>query len=554
MFLKGLKYRLNANYSYLPTRYDSYSGANTGNLVGGSATANNSETTAWLLENILTYDRTWGKNHVDITALYSSQEKRYFATGINASSFINDQLSFNNIGSAGIQNASSSSFRDALQSQMGRINYSYASKYLLTATARRDGYSAFGSATNKYGTFPSVAVGWNIANENFMQKVSLIDVLKLRVSYGTTGNQAIGVYQTLPTQGIINYIFNGTPAVGLVSSSMTVNGQLGNSQLNWESTTGTNLGVDFSLLKSRIGGTIEVYKTTTHDLLLRRNLPAASGYSTIYDNLGEVSNKGIELTLNTRNIQTKKFSWTTNVNFAASRNKIVALYGDNKDDVGNMWFIGKSLLAIYDYKMIGVWQVGEDASKSDPGAKPGDLKFADIDGDGKITNLDKVYQGTRLPKWTGGLLNTFNYSNFHLSVFIQTSQGAVANNDVLDFSAYGGRINQPAQVGYWTAENKSNTRPSLSYFNTRRYLYPSSLNFTRIKDATLSYTFPASVLSRLKIGSLTAYISGRNIYTFTNWIGLDPEVMDKDIPPYDFGSGTYPQVATYVFGINISLL
>jgi TonB-linked SusC/RagA family outer membrane protein len=553
LFAKGLKFRLNGNYSYLPTRYDSYAGANTGNLVGGTAQANNTETTGWLIENILSYERNFGKHHVDVTTLYSAQEKNLFTSGIVAKSFINDLLSFNNIGSAGIQTASSYSARDAMQSQMGRINYSYADKYLLTATARRDGYSAFGAATNKYGTFPSIAVGWNISKEDFMQNVAIVNALKLRVSYGTTGNQAIGVNQTLATQGIINYVYNGATAVGLVSSSMTVNGQLGNTNLNWESTTGTNLGLDFEILKSRISGTIEVYKTTTNDLLLKRNLPAASGYSTIYDNLGKVANKGVEVTLVTRNVQTKNFTWSTNLNFAATRNKIVQLYGDNKDDVGNLWFIGKPLYAVYDYKLIGIWQVGEDASKSDPGAKPGDLKFADIDGDGKITNLDKVYLGTNLPKWTGGMLNTFGYKNLHLSIFIQTNQGSVADNDVLDFSAYGGRVNQPSQVGYWTADNKSNTRPALSYFNTRGYLYPSSRNFTRLKDITLSYSFPSSLCQRLKIGSLSAYLSGRNIYTFTNWVGLDPEVSDKDIPPYNFGSGTYPQVSTYVFGINISL-
>lgn len=569
-FVKGLKYKINGNYSYLPGKYnsytgreDSYNGSIAARSTGGYATVNTYESSAWLLENILSYDRTWKKHHLDVTALYSAQGKNIFNSGIIASSFINDQLAFNNISSAGLQTASSYSGRESLLSQMGRINYSYAGKYLFTATARRDGYSAFGAATNKYATFPSVALGWNVSKEDFMKNIELINVLKFRVSYGTTGNQAIGIGQTLSTQAISNYIYDGNTTIGLVSSSITsANGQgtfsesqLGNAKLSWESTTGLNLALDFSILKNRINGTVEVYKTTTKDLLLNRRLPTITGYTSIIDNLGSVSNKGFELTLNTRNIETKEFSWSMDLNFSANRNKILSLYGDNKDDIGNKWFIGKSLGAIYEYKMIGVWQIGEDPSHSDPTAKPGDLKYEDIDRDGKITSLDRVYQGTMFPKWTGGITNTFRFKKFHLNIFMHTFQGALKQSQ-FGVAGSAGRVNIPSELrDYWTAENKSNTRSSLS--TTKGSNYPVEQSFTRLKDITLGYSFPEKICNKLKIASLTAYLSGRNIYTFTNWVGEDPELELKfnqagtALPgPGDF---PYPQVSSYVFGINVSL-
>jgi TonB-linked SusC/RagA family outer membrane protein len=557
LFIKGLKYRINANYTYLPTQNNTYSGANTGNTLGGTAVINNTQTNSWLVENILSYENNWGKHHLDVTALYSAQEKKYTSSGITGSGFVNDDLSFNNINAAGVLSATSYFSREALLSQMGRINYSYAGKYLFTATARRDGYSAFGAATDKYGVFPSVALGWNISRESFLKDVKEIDNLKFRASYGTSGNQAVGVYQTLTTQGITKYIYNGIPAVGLVSSTLNVNGVLGNVNLNWESTTGTNLAVDYSLFNNRISGSIEVYKTKTKDLLLKRQIPAISGYPSIYDNLGSVANKGMEVTLNTVNLKLHNFSWSTNFNFAINRNKVISLYGDNKDDIGNKWFIGKPLYAVYDYKLAGVWQVGEDASKVDPGAVPGDLKFVDENKDGKINEADKVYQGTSLPKWNGGMINNFNYKNFHLSVFVQTSQGAMINNPILNLQDYAGRVNIPAQVGYWTAENKNNSQPSLSYTNPRLYAYPVKQSFTRIKDVTFSYTLPQSIADKLKLGSLTAYISGRNLHTFTNWVGLDPELSvnanQAGTANANLSYGIYPLVSSYVLGVNVSL-
>jgi TonB-linked SusC/RagA family outer membrane protein len=554
--LKGLKYRLNTGYTYVTARFGNYTGRNANNTIG-AATATSSETNNWVIENILTYEKNWGVHRIDFTGLYSSQQRNYFATAFNATGFINDELSFNNMGAGATISAATifsgqpytGSYRDrySLLSQMARINYSYDSRYLLTVTARRDGSSVMGANTDKYGVFPSFAVGWNISNEKFMSNAKFIDNLKLRTSYGKSGNEAIPVYGTITTENTVRFPFSGISTIGVLAST------LGNANLHWESATTFNAGLDFTVLKNRISGSIDIYKTRTEDILLRRNLPIITGYANILDNLGKTKNNGIEITLNTENISTRDFQWQTAINFSSNKNRIVDLYGDGKDDIGNSWFIGHPINVIYNYQLIGVWQVGEDPSGIDPGAKPGDLKFADINGDKQLTADDRTILGQTSPKWIGGLTNTFHFKNFHLNIFIQTFQGALKNNVTLTYADEAGRMNIPAEAGYWTEENKSNSRPSLAYNSgTRGYGYPSDNSYTRIKDVTLSYTFSQHLLDKLKLGSLTLYASGRNLYTFTDWIGWDPENN------YSFrGSGdwtnNYPLTRSIVFGANITL-
>lgn len=553
-FAKGLKYRLNASYSYVNANAGLYEGRSINNLLG-TANTSNSDSKYWIIENILSYTKDWKKHHFDFTGLFSSQEKTYRSTNANATGFINDQLSFYNLGAGA--NQTSASFFDKKNnlSQMGRINYSFDSRYLFTLTARRDGSSVFGANTTKYGLFPSVALGWNIHNEKFMSNVAFVNSLKLRGSYGKTGNEAININGTATTAGSNRFPFNGVSTIGVLASN------LGNANLHWEETKGVNVGVDFSLLKNRIGGTIDVFKTTTEDILLRRNLPIITGYANILDNLGKTSNKGFELTLNTVNVSTADFKWETSLNYTAYRNKIVSLYGNldangaEVSDIGNGWFINQPLQVIYDYTLLGVWQVGEDPSGSDPGAKPGYLKFADINGDKKIDPSDRSILGSRLPKWQGGLTNTFHYKNFHLNVFFQTSQGALRNNVNLTFADEAGRINIPEEIQYWSVNNPINDRPSLNaqaVGANRGYGYPKDASYTRLKDITFSYTAGSKLLDKIKLAALTLYISGRNLHTFTNWQGWDPE--------QDFtfrGSGdwvnNYPPVRSIVFGANISL-
>ncbi len=548
--LKGLKFRLNAGYTYLPTRLGSYTGRNGNNTIGGASTSS-SETNSYTLENILSYNKDFGKHHIDFTGLYSSQERKYITYGSSASGFINDLLSFYNLGAGSTISGSSYRDRYALNSQMARINYGFDSRYLLTLTARRDGSSVIGANTSKYGVFPSLAFGWNIMNESFMKGVGKIDNLKIRGSYGKTGNEAISVYQTITTDNLARYPFGGLSSIGVLA------GNLGNSNLHWESTTGFNLGIDFAILKNRISGSIDAYHTNTNGLILNRNLPIITGYSRVLDNLGKTANRGIEILVTTRNIESKDFRWESSFNFAANQNKILDLYGDRKSDVGNRWFIGKPISVIYDYKMIGIWQTGQDASKQDPGAKAGDLKFADLNHDGKITaDSDRVILGQTAPKWTGGMTNTFHYKNFHLSIFVQTAQGITKNNTDLNYVDESGRRNTPAEIGYWTTTNGDNTRPALSYTNTRGYGYASNASYTRLKDITLSYSLPQAALDKAHLGGLTFYVSGRNLYTFTPWVGWDPEnnYLGRGVTSGSTSwTDNYPTTRSVVFGANLSL-
>ncbi|UGU15236.1 TonB-dependent receptor [Sinomicrobium kalidii] len=554
-FIDGLKYRLNVSYVHRPGRLATYSGR-AANDNNGTAYIRNTEENNWVIENILTWNKDFGKHHIDVTALYSAQENEYFASAVDAVGFVNDELSFNNISAASNISAGfiadnvprgSYSWQSTLLSQMGRINYSYDSRYLLTLTARRDGYSAFGANTDKYGVFPSLALGWNIHNENFLSGSDKVNQLKLRFSYGETGNQAVGVNQSVTTANTVLYPFGGATSVGALA------GRIGNPNLNWETTASGNIGLDFGFFGNRVRGSIEAYKSKTRDILLERNIPSASGYESVWDNLGEMQNTGLEITLNTVNIQTDDFSWETSVNFSTNKNKILEIYGDGEDDIANRWFIGKPLQAIYDYRMVGIWQEGEDPSGWDPTAQPGDIKFADLNGDGIIDpENDRTYLGTSLPKWYGGLTNTFRYKNFHLSVFLQTAQGGLKNNSDMSYADEAGRRNTPAEVGYWTPENQSDKWPSLRYTNTRGYGYPRDNSYVRIKDVRLSYSVPSSFLETYGVNNLTFYVAGRNLYTFTDWIGWDPE-NDHDGRGADNWENNYPLTRAISFGLNLSL-
>lgn len=545
-FLKGLKYRLNASYIMNLERTAGYTGR-ADNDLSGTAKVSNSNTTNWVIENILSYTKDFGKNHIDFTGLYSAQKVDYFKSWSTSKSFINDALSYYNM-SAGVSQSNDSEGNGyTLVSQMGRINYSYDSRYLLTLTARRDGYSAFGANTNKYGLFPSMALGWNIANESFMANADKVDQLKLRLSYGQTGNQAIDVNQTETTASTVQYPFGGTALTGVLYNN------LGNANLNWETTTASNLGVDFGLFGFRVAGTVEVYKTKTKDILLKRNLPQITGYQNVWANLGKMQNVGLDVTLKTRNIKTDDFSWSTDLNFSTYKNKILELYGDGKDDLGNRWFIGKPIHVIYDYQKVGIWQEGEDVSQTDPIAKAGDIKFKDQNGDHQITSEDKVILGQSDPKWIGGMTNTFSYKNFNLSIFLQTSQGGLKSNKDMSYADEAWRRNLPADWHYWTPENKDNYWPGLAaYKNYRGYSFPEDWSYVRIKDVTFSYNVSKAVLNQYKIDGLTLYVTGRNLYTFTKWFGWDPE-MSYDSRGSGNWANNYPPVRTISFGLNLTL-
>ena len=550
--LKGLHYKFNFGYSYVPKRENYYNGAEQNNLSGYGYIFN-AETQNFTAENILSWARDFGKHHVDLTALYAASRKKYHDNTAAASIFINDEQLWHNLAGGVTQVAKSYTDLYTTCSQMGRINYSYDSRYLFTATVRRDGSSVFGD-DNKYGVFPSVAIGWNIANEAFMESTSdWLSTLKLRLSYGKAGNEAIGVYETLAKMANAALALDGASATALYPSS-----RMGNSGLSWETTKSFNVGVDFGLLNNRINGNIDFYKTNTTDLLLQRNLPKISGYSNVYMNMGETANTGLEVTINSKNVSTKDFTWNTSLVWSWNKNEIKDLYGDGKDDLGNRWFIGHPISVIYDYEMEGIWQKDEiergDHQKQDPQAQAGDVKLRDIDGDGKITpEGDKTIQGQTTPKWIAGLTNTFTYKGISLSIFIQTVQGLKRNNSLLAMASDEmGRRNSTLEVGYWSESNPTNEFRSLSKTSNRwGYGFPRDASFTRIKDITLSYQVPARITQAMHINALTIYASGRNLFTFTDWIGWDPE---SDITQRGWGGyeNNYPMTKSMVFGLNVT--
>ncbi|WP_293889493.1 MULTISPECIES: SusC/RagA family TonB-linked outer membrane protein [unclassified Sphingobacterium] len=549
--LAGLKYKLNAGYSFVPVRNNEYEGESVYNFAGLGRITNN-ETQTYTLENILTYTKNFGKHHIDFTGLYAAKSKYWQQAIATGEIFPNDALGWGNLGAASTQKVSSKADLYRSISQMGRLNYAYDSRYMLTLTVRRDGASVFGR-NNKYGTFPSAAAAWNLHNESFMQNAKqIVNNLKWRISYGLSGNEAIDIYQT-------QFLMNSYPIAmnGLSNTALTIRTLMGNDNLQWEKTKGFNTGVDFGLFNNRVSGSIDVYKSNTYDMLLKQLLPKLTGFADVFSNMGKMQNTGVDLTLNTKNIVKDQFNWSSTLVFSRNKNKITEVYGNGKEDLGNRWFIGQPIGVIYDYTKVGIWQADEIASGVNKGwddaAQAGDLKLADLNADGKIDDGDRSVLGQTAPKWTAGLTNTFTYKAFTLNVFINTVQGALRNNPQIGAASDEmGRRSTPAALGYWTPENKSNEWRSLgNHSNVHGYGFPSNASFTRLKDVTLSYTMPQPLVEKIGVQGLTVYASGRNLYTWTNWLGWDPEARDIGRGSTD-DNINYPMVRTYVLGINLN--
>ncbi len=365
-FLKGLSYKFNTCIEYENNPRKTYYGRDValGFETGGTATNYNAVSKNFTVENILNYSKSFGKHSINFTALYSSQSDNFDRDQVDGVGFPNDVLTNYQMNAATLLTSSSANSKGNLVSQMGRLNYSYDSRYLLTLTARRDGYSAFGEG-NKYGTFPSVAAAWNISDEGFMQNVKLFNNLKLRTSFGLNGNQAVDPYTALArlTSGAY-YLTGSTVFPGYFPTA------LANADLGWESTKSFSVGLDFGILQNRIQGTIDFYSAHTQDLLLNRSISPVQGIGSIIQNIGKTANKGIEIGITSTNIKMSDFTWTTNINFSSNKNKIVDLYGDGKDDVGSRWFIGKSILKTTPCRMIMFFLIPEGTPLKKTGGLP----------------------------------------------------------------------------------------------------------------------------------------------------------------------------------------
>ena len=549
--LDGLKYRINFGPDLTSQRFGRFTGANTVARRLGPPTARTEygQRFNYTLENIVTYNKTFGEaHHVGLTGLHSVQRDNYETAFIDVNAVSAEPQGFYNLGQAGSFNAPGTDLRTwTLQSFMGRVNYDFRERYLITLTGRYDGSSRFG-ANNQYGFFPSVAVGWNVGDEAFLKGSSWLDQLKLRASYGAIGNTGITPYQTQSLLARTTYAFGTAPAYGYRV------GTLGNDDLKWETTTTANVGADFSLWKGRIYGSVEAYQADTRDLLLFDQLPISNGFDRVLKNVGHTRNRGVEVTLTSVNVAAAGgFKWSTDLQYTRNREAIVELFNGTQNDVGNQRFIGQPLQVYYDYEKLGIWQTEEADQAKLFGQVPGQIKIKDQNGDGKIDAVnDRVILGSTIPKWAGGITNRFEYKGFDLSFFVYARVGnMIRSNFHTAFNHLAGRYNN-LDVNYWTPAHPSNDFPRPNT-NQEDPIYGSTLqyfdgSFVKVRNINFGYNFSPAVTKSLKISSLRLYASIQQPFIFaqyrSKYKGIDPETTDV------VNAGQTPSVRQVTFGLN----
>lgn len=550
--IKGLSFRSNLGIDSRTEQDYQYFASATTERKGGNSFASNAVTKYTMLtwENYFSYNREFNDKHsFGITLLQSIQQDMQEGLEGKVQKLPSDLLKYYDL-AAGlmIDGVGSNYMKWNMASFMGRINYGFLGRYLLTVSARYDGSSRLADG-HKWVLFPSAALAWRISDEAFMKNITWMDNLKLRVGYGKTGNSAVDPYQTKGQLALQHYVFNngGSEYIGYAPSIMA------NSQLTWETTDQWNVGIDFGFLKNRINGTVELYLQNTKDLLLERQLPVVSGFSSVMSNVGSTRNKGIEITLNTRNIVSKKITWSTDLTFSANKEEIIELYNGKVDDIGSLWFIGHPIDVYYNYKKIGIWQntesdLAEMAKYNKNGAnfKPGSIRLEDVDKNYKITEEDKQILGSARPKFVASMVNNFEFKGFDMSVFLYASVGGLMKNNI-EFMEKPGRGNS-VKVDYWTLNNPTNAfpRPSvdvekLDYISSMGY---DKADFLRIRNITLGYTLPEKVSKKILMDKVRIYLSANNPAVFTKFTGIDPEGAN---------GRTAPSYSTWMFGINLSM-
>lgn len=550
--VKGLSFRSNLGIDSRTVQdYEYFASATTERQLGNSAASNSVEKYSMVTwENYFTYNRDFDEKHsLGVTLLQSIQQDLKETLGASVQNTPSDVLKYYDLASGLLIDGVESDYvKWNMASFMGRINYNYLGRYLLTVSARYDGSSRLADG-HKWVLFPSAALAWRISDESFMNSLSWVDNLKLRLGYGKTGNSSVDPYQTRGKLGKKRYVYNNgaTEIMGYAPSLMA------NNTLTWETTDQWNIGLDFGFLRNRINGSIELYLQNTHDLLLERQLPVVSGFSSVMSNVGSTRNKGIEITLNTRNIQTNNFTWSTDWMFSANKEEIVELYNGKSDDIGNRWFIGNPIDVYYNYEKIGIWQntpedLAEMAKFNEKGGNftVGSIKLRDVDGDYKITDKDKIILGNERPKFVASVVNNIEYKGFDFSIFLYASVGRMLKNDI-EFMEKPGRANS-VRINYWTPNNPTNDfpRPSadtekLDYISTIGY---DKADFLRIRNMTLGYTLPKDLTQKVMLNKVRFYLSANNPFIFTNFTGVDPEGAN---------GRTSPSYSTWMFGVNLSM-
>ena len=552
----GLSYKLNAGYTRTDVKdflYDrSYEPIN--RLGGGYKDVQELQNVT--LENIVNYNKTFAEKHqVDVTLLYGIYEFQQQGSRLSSENIFNDALGYNALEIGENFQVNSSARENQQTSEMARLGYSYDGKYFLTVSLRRDGFSAFGEG-NKYGTFPAAAISWNVSEEDFLANADFLDFLKFRASWGRNGNRGVAEYASLSEVEQNFYVFgDNAPAVtGLFTSSFA------NPELSWETTESINIGLDFELFSNRISSSINYYHSNTFDLLLAQTIPNTNGFETFFRNVGETRNWGLEIDLGTTNIKRENFTWDTNIAFSFNRNEIVALTGRDVDgdgvednDIASGWFIGEPLGANFDYVFDGIFQEGDDLS-SIPGAEVGDIRFRDISGpegvpDGIITPDDRTIVNNNQPDFIMGITNIFNYKNFSFSSTFNIRQGGFSANRAISPGANFFDVANFIDAPYWTPENPINSAPRINYRNPLDYGFYADRSFVRLQDVSIAYNFPQELLERVNISGLQIYASGKNLITWTDWPGWDPEFGSGGVNPGNNG----PILRTYTIGLNVSL-
>ena len=518
--------------------------------ANGRIDRTDNSTYEWMIDNLVKWNKVINVHSFDFTFLYNVEKiETWGSYGSNYNIQPIPILGYHGMQYGTFPNVTSNDTKATGDALMGRLNYTLMDKYLLTGTLRRDGYSAFG-IKHPRAVFPALSAAWQISRENFYNDSWLMNKAKMRLSWGRSGNRDIGIYSALSSLNLNSY-FNGSAVrMGLTGA------RLANDELKWEETESFNIGFDLGFINNRIELTADVYATQTSNLLVNRVLPRITGYSSITSNIGRVKNKGFELTLITRNIDTKNFNWKSTFTYSMNRNEVDRLFGDvneyvleGKTHVGeipdytNKWFPGHAIDAIWDYDVIGVWQVGEEEEAAKYGLKPGDYKVRDLDGNGKYEALqDKTFIGHTIPRHRLGLINEFTvFKNVNVFLFLRADLGhkTAFHQSIQGWSMFDRQNTQ--NYPYWTFENKSNEWPrlnnNLSPFGGGIMPYKSA-SYLRLQDISVSYNFEDVGKYIPTIDRISLFVSGRNLLTFSKWKGYDPE------------SGHSPMYRNLSFGLN----
>lgn len=520
----------------------------------------------WVWDNMLTYQKDIEKHRITVMAGTSAQENRYNFINGSVQSFASDQTQqlSNGILQPTVGGNTSSW---ALLSYMGRVNYAWDDKYLVTATVRRDGSSRFGDG-NKYGIFPSASLAWRVSKEDFFKNISFINDLKLRAGYGLTGNQEIGNYSFASALNTVKYNFNDNVVSAVVPSVMP------NPFVQWEEQQQANIGFDAAILNQRVDITVDGYIKNTGKMLVPMSVPVSTGYSDVYVpsiNAGKMENKGVEITVNSKNL-TGKFTWNSSMNFSYNQNKVVSINDTIPMSGGSIGLnqnlaliqAGQPINFFYGFKTDGLFQTQAEVDQHAlqvPGNDPynrtsaGDVRFRDLNNDGVINDKDRTYLGNPNPTFIFALNNTFAYRGFDLSIFIQ----GIAGNKIVNANRFWSEAMAVAQnqttetLGRWTGAGTSNTTPRAVFNDPNKNTRPSDRfiedgSYVRIKNITLGYTIPQQMIKRFHISTARLYVSGQNLFTATKYNGFDPEVGTNGID-----NNVYPVTRTINIGINLGL-